>query len=277
MSRSTQEAMQAALHIVKYLNQTRDDILQIGGPETNENAIKAYTDASWALDPNTDWKSTSGSAVKVFGSTVTWNLHVHACFSSTVLARWKMAGSTSKAELAAPTVKGASEIDVIFSSASSRPVGLSSIGEEGRKEEGRKDKRQAEVPDRGEAKKKKKNKQGKHKEPAAQEAHASSSSTSTRAKCKPNCKLDSVQVVTDTSHTIPTSTRASGASGAPPKSRPPNAQTTADDLDRFTDSRATSARKRTEDGLRIFTAAELRLGEGSGGTPDCPFDCQCCF
>ncbi|SAM82144.1 uncharacterized protein UBRO_04443 [Ustilago bromivora] len=169
-----------------------------------------------------------------------------------------MAASRSKTASAAPTVQGASEIDDVFSSASSKPIASSSIGEEGRK-----DKRQAEVPDRGEAKKKK-NKQGKHKEPAAQEAHASSSSTPTRAKCKPNCKLGSVQVVTDTSHTIPTITRA-------------NAQATTDDLDRFTDSRATSARKRTEDGLRIFTAAELRLGEGSGGTPDCPFDCQCCF
>ena len=198
------------------------------------------------------------------------------CFSSTVLARSKMAGSSRKAELAAPAVKGASEIDVIFSSASSKSVGLSSIREEGWKEEARKDKRQTEVPDRGEAKRKKKNKQAKHKEPAAQKAQASSSSTPTRtpAKCKPYCKPNSVQVVTDTSHTIPTITRASGA---PPKSRPPNAQATADDLDRFTDSRATSARKRTEDGLRIFTAAELRLGEGGGGTPDCPFDCQCCF
>ncbi|KAJ1580962.1 hypothetical protein NDA12_000188 [Ustilago hordei] len=188
-----------------------------------------------------------------------------------------MAGSSRKVEVTAQTVKGASEIDVIFSSASFKAVGLGSIGEEARREEARKVKRQAQVADRGEAKKKKKNKQGKHgkhKEPAAQEAQASSSSTPTGAKCKANCKLNSVQVVTDTSHTIPTIARASGA---PAKSRPPNRQTTADDLDRLTDWRATSARKRTDDGLPIFTAAELRLGEGSGDTPDCPFDCQCCF
>ncbi|KAJ1028952.1 hypothetical protein NDA18_002585 [Ustilago nuda] len=193
-----------------------------------------------------------------------------------------MAGSSRKVEATAQTVKGASEIDVIFSSASFKAVGLGSL-----REEARKVKRQAQVADGGEAKKKKKNKHGKHKEPAAQEAQASSSSSSssstpTGAKCKANCKanykanckLNSVQVVTDTSHTIPTSTRASGA---PAKSRPPNRQTTADDLDRLTDWRATSARKRTDDGLPIFTAAELRLGEGSGDTPDCPFDCQCCF
>ena len=35
-------------------------------------------------------------------------------------------------------------------------------------------------------------------------------------------------------------------------------------------------RKRTEEGFRIFHESELRLG-GGGGTPLCPFDCDCCF
>lgn len=34
--------------------------------------------------------------------------------------------------------------------------------------------------------------------------------------------------------------------------------------------------KRTADGLRIYTEEELGIGKG-GGTPDCPFDCSCCF
>lgn len=31
-----------------------------------------------------------------------------------------------------------------------------------------------------------------------------------------------------------------------------------------------------EDGLPIYTAKALNIGSG-GGTPDCPFDCWCCF
>ncbi|EPT27442.1 hypothetical protein TGPRC2_306195 [Toxoplasma gondii TgCatPRC2] len=33
---------------------------------------------------------------------------------------------------------------------------------------------------------------------------------------------------------------------------------------------------RTADGLRIYTEEELGIGKG-GGTPECPFDCSCCF
>ena len=36
-------------------------------------------------------------------------------------------------------------------------------------------------------------------------------------------------------------------------------------------------RKRTEEGWPIYTAEELKLGNGGGDTADCPFDCQCCF
>ncbi|GLU01498.1 hypothetical protein SLE2022_188050 [Rubroshorea leprosula] len=37
-------------------------------------------------------------------------------------------------------------------------------------------------------------------------------------------------------------------------------------------------RKRTEDGLIIYTEQELGLNKAAaGGTPLCPFDCDCCF
>lgn len=37
-------------------------------------------------------------------------------------------------------------------------------------------------------------------------------------------------------------------------------------------------RKRTEDGLAIYTEEELGLSKSeAGGTPLCPFDCSCCF
>ena len=32
----------------------------------------------------------------------------------------------------------------------------------------------------------------------------------------------------------------------------------------------------TEDGHRIYTPEELKLGDIQDG-PDCPFDCNCCF
>lgn len=34
--------------------------------------------------------------------------------------------------------------------------------------------------------------------------------------------------------------------------------------------------KYTEEGYRIYTSEELKLGQG-GGTDLCPFDCDCCF
>lgn len=32
----------------------------------------------------------------------------------------------------------------------------------------------------------------------------------------------------------------------------------------------------TEDGLKIYTLNELGINSKSGGTPLCPFDCDCC-
>lgn len=34
--------------------------------------------------------------------------------------------------------------------------------------------------------------------------------------------------------------------------------------------------RKTMDGSRIFKTHLLKVGEG-GGTPRCPFDCDCCF
>ena len=36
--------------------------------------------------------------------------------------------------------------------------------------------------------------------------------------------------------------------------------------------------KRTEEGFQVYTEEQLRLGNGKvGETPDCPFDCECCY
>jgi len=50
-----------------------------------------------------------------------------------------------------------------------------------------------------------------------------------------------------------------------------------EDLDRFKDSRGTGPRRKTEEGFSIFKEAELGINPEAGGTPLCPFDCDCCF
>ena len=32
----------------------------------------------------------------------------------------------------------------------------------------------------------------------------------------------------------------------------------------------------TKEGFKIYTTEDLKIGQG-GDTPDCPFDCDCCF
>ncbi|TPX59386.1 hypothetical protein PhCBS80983_g02541 [Powellomyces hirtus] len=46
----------------------------------------------------------------------------------------------------------------------------------------------------------------------------------------------------------------------------------------FGDSRgALKGKRKTEDGLGLFTTDELNIGKGEGDTPQCPFECWCCF
>ncbi|KAI8970348.1 hypothetical protein BDF20DRAFT_890739 [Mycotypha africana] len=47
--------------------------------------------------------------------------------------------------------------------------------------------------------------------------------------------------------------------------------------DDFSDSRGIKKTKRTtEDGYPLYDVKDLNIGLG-GDTPECPFDCQCCF
>ncbi|ADV22644.1 hypothetical protein I305_04393 [Cryptococcus gattii E566] len=45
----------------------------------------------------------------------------------------------------------------------------------------------------------------------------------------------------------------------------------------FRDSRGTGPRRKTEEGFLIYKEAELQIDPEAGGTPLCPFDCDCCF
>ncbi|CAO3616707.1 unnamed protein product [Cunninghamella blakesleeana] len=48
------------------------------------------------------------------------------------------------------------------------------------------------------------------------------------------------------------------------------------DDDTFGDSRGKKAKRTTDDGYPLYDVKDLKIGEGKD-TPDCPFDCQCCF
>ncbi|SAM75663.1 uncharacterized protein UBRO_20027 [Ustilago bromivora] len=85
MSKPTEEALQVALRVVKYLNQTQDEVLRLSGRNEDEPAIVAYMDSNWASDLNTDRRSTSGSIINIFGSVVTWNLHLQKCVSDSAV------------------------------------------------------------------------------------------------------------------------------------------------------------------------------------------------
>ncbi len=51
-----------------------------------------------------------------------------------------------------------------------------------------------------------------------------------------------------------------------------------DNDDEFADSRGLKKKRRptTDEGYPIYSAIELKVGQG-GDTPDCPFECDCCF
>ncbi|KAH8554327.1 hypothetical protein BGW37DRAFT_249771 [Umbelopsis sp. PMI_123] len=48
------------------------------------------------------------------------------------------------------------------------------------------------------------------------------------------------------------------------------------DDDGFSDSRGKKSRRTTDDGFPLYDVKELNIGLG-GDTPECPFDCKCCF
>lgn len=49
------------------------------------------------------------------------------------------------------------------------------------------------------------------------------------------------------------------------------------DDETFADSRGTKTKRKTIDGLKIYTEEELGLNIPGGDTELCPFDCNCCF
>ncbi|KAJ1601495.1 hypothetical protein NDA14_003229 [Ustilago hordei] len=99
MSKPTKRAMQVALQVVKYLNQTQDEVLRLGSKNEDKPPITAYMDSNWASNPNTNRRSTSGSIVKVFGSMVTWSSHIQKCVSDLAVKVEYVAGLAATCEV----------------------------------------------------------------------------------------------------------------------------------------------------------------------------------
>uniref|UniRef100_A0A6B2LVD7 Uncharacterized protein n=1 Tax=Arcella intermedia TaxID=1963864 RepID=A0A6B2LVD7_9EUKA len=59
-----------------------------------------------------------------------------------------------------------------------------------------------------------------------------------------------------------------------PRAPTPGAKIRDNDSDFWRNSRGI---RKQIDGLPVFTTTELGISVESGGTPACPFDCQCCF
>ena len=69
-SNPSEEHLQKALYIVRYLLGTPNYALVFDGP--GDGGLEAFADSDWASDPNTR-KSTSGYVVKLAGAVFSWN------------------------------------------------------------------------------------------------------------------------------------------------------------------------------------------------------------
>ncbi|SYW73940.1 uncharacterized protein UHO2_00805 [Ustilago hordei] len=81
MSSPTSSAWKAAIHLLKYLNQTSEYKLIFGDRSSkhSECPVITYTDANWASDPMNRQRSMSGAVTYVYGCPVSWKLHIQKC------------------------------------------------------------------------------------------------------------------------------------------------------------------------------------------------------
>ncbi|ODN78926.1 hypothetical protein L202_04449 [Cryptococcus amylolentus CBS 6039] len=84
-----------------------------------------------------------------------------------------------------------------------------------------------------------------------------------------------VETVVDPS-TIPVAVPEPAVKPKKDKGKKRSAQEDEED-EMFKDSRGTGPRRKTEEGFLIYKEKELEIDPEAGGTPLCPFDCDCCF
>ncbi|KAI8621438.1 hypothetical protein BC830DRAFT_1077155 [Chytriomyces sp. MP71] len=118
------------------------------------------------------------------------------------------------------------------------------------------------------------------KDDVTQHEHQPPSATPTDSKKKAKKTLDSTNASQPVDPTKPAVETVDFRFAAPTvRPIPPKLKKQDGDDDGFSDSRGLKkgSRKSTDDGLRVFDNVELQIGAGAGDTPDCPFDCWCCF
>ncbi|CAK5279989.1 unnamed protein product [Mycena citricolor] len=130
--------------------------------------------------------------------------------------------------------------------------------------------------------KKKKSKKGKVKEPVKDEIeNASKSSSSSKKRAAPETVVDT------SSRPVPAQKKIKLAK------YPPAPVIGKEEENKFTDSRGSGPKRKTEEGWTIYKEDELGIKDEGGGsvpfvspsfpykfladTPLCPFDCDCCF
>lgn len=125
-------------------------------------------------------------------------------------------------------------------------------------------------------KKEKKKRKTKENDPTTEEASTTEggSSAGTQAS-NAGADIDDIFAKKPKKPPAPVSDAVSKVTKAQPRKEKKSAAPAADDG--FADSRGTKGgRRTTDDGYPIYADKEL-LAEGGGDTPQCPFDCACCY
>ena len=100
MSEPIDSAWSAAIHLLKYLNQTSEYRLSLGGAHRShaDQPVVTYTDANWASDPTNGRRSTSGAITYVYGCPVSWKSHVQKCVALSAVEAELVAASEAARE-----------------------------------------------------------------------------------------------------------------------------------------------------------------------------------
>ncbi|KAJ1042571.1 hypothetical protein NDA10_004505 [Ustilago hordei] len=100
MSSLTSSAWKAAIHLLKYLNQTSEYKLIFGDrlSKHSEHPVIMYTDANWASNPMNGQRSMSGAVTYVYGCLVSWKLHIQKCVAISAMEAEFVAASEAARE-----------------------------------------------------------------------------------------------------------------------------------------------------------------------------------
>ncbi|SOV08267.1 uncharacterized protein UDID_17334 [Ustilago sp. UG-2017a] len=100
MSEPINSTWQAAIHLLKYLNQTSKYRLELGGMHRKhaKQPVVTYTDVNWASDPTNGQRRTSGAVTYIYGCPVSWKSHVQKCVALSAVEAELVAASEAARE-----------------------------------------------------------------------------------------------------------------------------------------------------------------------------------